>query len=202
MLDPGNTLYSRMPLSRLDAESLYDALLAVADRLDRTMFGSADPVQVRADGLVTPTGNDRGWRRLIYVQQQRKRLATHLENFDFPPMNPNCIERRDSTVVPQALHLMNNGMIDKLAESFAARAYRVAARDLDRQVETVHRIGLSRPPSAEEREAGVQALGRLAATWAENLASKAESDDDEAARKALETYCHAVMNSAAFLYVD
>ena len=68
------------------------------------------------DGLVTPAGSDRGWRRLIYVQQLRKQIPTHLETFDFPQMNPNCIERRDSTVAPQALHLLNNAMVDQLAE--------------------------------------------------------------------------------------
>src|SRR5262249_1095161 len=111
--DPGNNLYSRMPLVRLDAEALYDTLLLVAGRLDETRFGPADAIQVRPDGLVTPNGTARGWRRLIYVQQTRKHVATHLENFDFPPMNPNCLERRDSTVAPQALYLMNNGMVQQ-----------------------------------------------------------------------------------------
>ena len=50
------------------------------------------------------------------MQQARKQLPTHLESFDFPQMNPNCLERRDSTVAPQALHLMNNGMVQQLAE--------------------------------------------------------------------------------------
>src|SRR5262249_47972426 len=108
-LDPDNALISRMPLVRLDAESLYDTLLNVARRLDETRFGPADAVQVRPDGLVTPTGSSRGWRRLIYVQHARKNIPTHLENFDYPQMNPNCIERRDSVVALQALHLMNSG---------------------------------------------------------------------------------------------
>src|SRR5262249_52325238 len=82
-LDPDNALYSRMPLVRLDAEALYDTLLLVAGRLDLTPFGSPDSVGVRADGLVTPSGTTRGWRRLIYVRQARKQLPTHLESFDY-----------------------------------------------------------------------------------------------------------------------
>ncbi len=120
-LDPTNDLYSRMPLTRLDAEALYDTLLMVAGRLDENRFGPADAVQVRPDGLVTPSGTPRGWRRLIYVQQFRKQIPTNLEVFDFPQMNPNCIERRDSTVAPQALYLMNNSMVRELAEQFARR---------------------------------------------------------------------------------
>jgi len=39
--DPENFLYSRMPLTRLDAEALYDTLLLAAGRLDETRFGPA-----------------------------------------------------------------------------------------------------------------------------------------------------------------
>ena len=44
---PGQRLLSRMPLARLDAEELYDTLLAAAGRLDLTQFGPADAVQLR-----------------------------------------------------------------------------------------------------------------------------------------------------------
>jgi len=47
-------------------------------------------------------------------------VVTAFESFDFPLMNPNCTERRDSTVVLQALHLMNNGMVYELSESLAS----------------------------------------------------------------------------------
>ena len=200
-LDPANALLSRMPLVRRDAESLYDSLLLVAGKLDETPFGPADAVQARADGLVTPTGTANGWRRLVYVRQTRKQIPTHLETFDFPAMNPNCIERRDSTVAPQALHLMNNGMVERLAESFARRVRRGAGGDPARQVEAVYLIALSRPPTAEEKKLGREALDRLADEWLKQAAT-GMPDRDAAELKALTTYCHALMNSAAFLYVD
>jgi hypothetical protein len=193
--DPDNKLCSRMPLVRLDAEQTYDTLLQAASRLDPTPFGPADAVQARPDGLVTPTETARGRRRLIYVQQARKRLPTHLETFDSPVMNPNCLERRESTVAPQALYLMNNGMIQRLAEDFAARVSREAGADPASRVDRVYLIALGRPPDDEEKEAGVAALKRFAQAWAGHQAGAA-------AMKGLTTYCHAVMNSAAFLYVD
>src|SRR5437762_9447288 len=156
-VDPDNALYSRIPFTRLDAEALYDTLLLVAARLDETRLGPADPVQVRPDGLVTPVGFARGWRRLIYVRQARKQLPTHLENFDYPQMNPNCIERRNSTVAPQALHLMNSGMVQQLAEHFAERVHREAGADPAKQVAMVYWIALSRPPTNEEKEVGMDA---------------------------------------------
>ncbi len=200
-LDPANALLSRMPLVRLDAESLYDSLLLVAGRLDETRGGPADLVRGRADGLITPTGTATGWRRLVYVQQMRKQIPTHLETFDFPQMNPNCIERRDSTVAPQALHLMNNGMVEQLASDFAKRVRREAGGNPRRQVEAVYLIALSRLPSADEMKLGREALEKFADEW-EKQQPAGKYDRDVAELKALATYCHAIMNSAAFLYVD
>jgi mono/diheme cytochrome c family protein len=201
-LDPDNRLCSRMPLVRLDAEALYDTLLRVAGRLDENRFGPADSVRMRPDGLVTPVGTARGWRRLIYVRQARKQLPTHLENFDYPQMNPNCLERRDSTVAPQALHLMNNGMVQQLAGDFARRVSREAGIDPVHQLERVYWIALGRPPSGTEKAIGRDALRKLAGQWAKHLAAAGKSDLNTARLKALTTFCHALMNSADFLYVD
>lgn len=200
--DVSNTLYSRMPLVRLDAESLYDSLLLVSGRLDETPFGPGDPVQSRPDGLVTPVGTANGWRRLIYVQQLRKKLLTHMENFDFPQMNPNCVERRDSVVAPQALHLMNNTMVLELAAHFANRVTREAGTDFGKQVERVYGLALSRLPSADEKQIGIDALNALTHDWIESRQDPETADSDDARMQALTAYCHAIMNSAGFLYVD
>ena len=200
--DSSNTLYSRMPMVRLDAESLYDSLLLVSGRLDETPFGPGDPVQSRPDGLVTPVGTANGWRRLIYVQQLRKKLLTHMENFDFPQMNPNCVERRDSIVAPQALHLMNNAMVLTLAADFADRVTRDVGTDSGKQVERVYGLTLSRPPSADEKQIGIEAMNALTSDWIRSLQDTGTADSDGARMRALAAYCHAIMNSAGFLYVD
>jgi hypothetical protein len=190
-----------MPLVRLDAEALYDTMLFVAGKLDETPFGPGDSVQGRADGLITPNGTPKGWRRLIYVKQTRKQIPTHLENFDYPQMNPNCLERRDSTVAPQALYLLNNGMVQQLAEHFAQRIKREVGDDRARQIERVYLIALTRPPSDEEKKLGVEAIGKLTEKWEQHLAKTGKSDKGAAALKALTSYCHAIVNSAAFMYV-
>jgi mono/diheme cytochrome c family protein len=196
-LDPENVLCSRMPLARMDAEALYDSMLLLAGCLDETRYGPPSSLEARPDGLVTPNGTAHGWRRMIYVQLQRKVVATHLENFDFPQMNPNCIERRSSTVAPQALHLLNNGMVRRLAEQFARRVRQEAGADPARQIEWIYLTALSRPVREEEKTLGQTALADLAKEW-----GKQKVDSDEAARRALTTYCHAILNSAAFLYID
>ncbi|MDP6442620.1 MAG: DUF1549 and DUF1553 domain-containing protein, partial [Pirellulaceae bacterium] len=199
--DPGNELLSRMPLKRLEAESVRDSLLIVAGRLDKRPFGEPDPVTVRADGLVTSTEGELGWRRTIYVQQRRKELPTILETFDLPQMIPNCVSRPSSTVAPQALHLLNNGMVRELAASFAQRVLNESPQNPRRQVERVFEIALSRPPSAEELDEATAALAQLTEQWRVTLAD-AKTTSRSAEEKALANFCHVVMNSAAFVFVD
>jgi hypothetical protein len=135
----------------------------------------------------------------MYVQHLRKQLPTHLENFDYPQMNPNCVERHDSIVAPQALHLMNTGMVHELAGHFAQRVMEKAGTDPAKQIELVYLLALSRPPSDEEKQVGLDALCKLFEKWTK----PADSGKPEVAKlKALTTYCHAIMNSAGFLYVD
>jgi cytochrome c553 len=199
-LDPTNALFSRMPLVRLDAEAIYDSLLVVSDRLDENRFGPADPVQIRPDGLVTPTGTSRGWRRLVYVQQWRKQIPTNLEVFDFPQMNPNCVERRDSTVAPQALYLMNNSMVLDLAGHFARRVRDQAGTDHAKEITSIYLYAFSRFPTDEEMKLGLEILSKLVDAWMKQTNSSGNLE--KAHQQALTTYCHAIMNSAGFLYVD
>ncbi|MDA1231242.1 MAG: DUF1553 domain-containing protein, partial [Planctomycetota bacterium] len=200
--DPDNALLSRMPFVRLDAESLYDSLLLVAGRLDLTQFGPGDPVTARPDGLVTPEASSLGWRRMIYVQHQRKQLPTHLENFDYPQMNPNCIERRDSVVSPQALYLMNNGMVFDLAESFAVRIRKDVGDDPEKQIQRISLLAFGRLPDDDELKIAMDSLIQMEATWAAHLTSTGSADPRVVRQKALTAYCHAIMNSAEFLYID
>ena len=95
-----------MPLRRMEAEVLRDSLLSVAGQLNLTPFGPADSVSVQQAGLVTSDRSAAGWRRSIYVLQRRTKIPTLLENFDFPQMGPNCTQRGESIVAPQALHLL------------------------------------------------------------------------------------------------
>ncbi|MFP6769177.1 MAG: PSD1 and planctomycete cytochrome C domain-containing protein [Planctomycetaceae bacterium] len=198
LLDPENRLWSRMELKRLDAESLRDGLLAVSGELDTRQFGTADPVTARADGLVTAVRGQRGWRRSIFLLQRRTQIATLLQNFDLPRMNPNCIDRPVSIVAPQALHLLNNKLIRELADRFAERVTREIGDGLEQQVVRVYRIGTGGRPGDEELAAATDVLRKLRSEWVLQI----KDDPAAARRRALGNLCHAVMNSAAFIYVD
>jgi hypothetical protein len=196
-LDPDNRLLSRMPLRRMEAEVLRDSLLWAAGQLDETRFGPAEPVKVRADGLVSS-----GKRRSVYVQQLRKQPPSLLESFDLPAMNPNCLQRSESLVAPQALYLLNDTAVREMAAQFADRVHQVAGDEPTRQVQRIYWTVLSRPPNAEEQAACVQTLMRLAEEWTRQLATSGNPSKSEAAQKALTTLCHTVINSAVFLYID
>jgi hypothetical protein len=194
-LDPSNTLLSRMPMRRLDAEAVYDGMLQAAQQMDATPYGPADVVTSRPDGLVTPNETARGRRRMIYVQQTRKRIATHLEAFDFPQMNPNCTARRESLVATQALYMMNNANVEDLANRIATRIQQDAGADIERRIERTFLVCLSRPPDSEERRISRLSLQKLTNDW--NAIDSSSAD-----RRALASFCHAILNSAAFLFVD
>src|SRR6185437_5846235 len=122
--------------------------------------------------------------------------------FDFPQMNPNCVERLDSTVAPQALYLMNNSMIEQLAAQFARRIEMEGEIGAERQIDHIYLIALSRYPRDEERSAGLRALAQLTAEWSEHLQSACMPGPAEATHRALASSCHAVINSASFVYID
>jgi hypothetical protein len=193
--DPQNRLLSRMSLRRMDAEALRDSLLFVSGQLEATPAGPPDPVSVNRDGLVsvTPTPDGR-WRRSVYLQYRRTEIPSMMATFDYPEMGPNCLSRSVSTISPQSLMMMNNQHVRDLAADFAARVEGLmqeqGSDDLSDRVDAVYQLALSRPPSAVEQQIGVDTLKELRAAW---------KDRPDAV---LETYCHTILNSAAFLYVD
>jgi mono/diheme cytochrome c family protein len=199
-LDPENLRLSRMPLRRMEAEVLRDTLFLISHRLDQTPGGLPDPVLQRKDGLATAVPTPRGWRRSMYITQQTSHRMgasnpTILDTFDFPEMTPNCLERVESTVVPQALHLLNDPTVRELADSLAERVRREAGSDTDRRIQQAYWIVLNRPPTSEEQSVGRQALEKLQKS-VENAGEK------KAAERALAKFCHTLLNSAGFLYID
>ena len=198
--DLDNRWLTRMPLRRLDAEEVRDSLIFVAGQLNGRKFGRPDSVDVRKDGLVTAASSTSGFRRSVYLRHRRKEMPTVLETFDLPQMNPNCEKRINSTVAQQALYLLNNAMVRQLSELFA---HRVGQETLDAasQVDRAYLIALGRRPSEQEKSIGVDAILQLTEHWQKHLATK-DNSSNEAAENALATFCHTIMNSAEFLYVD
>jgi mono/diheme cytochrome c family protein len=222
-LDPDNVLLSRMPMKRMTAEELCDTLLFVSGRLDETHSGPPQPVEVREDGLVTPIETAKGWRRSLYVEQRRSEIPTMLDSFDLPAMSPHCLQREVATVATQALHLMNNGWVDQLASQLGERLRKEAGSDPQKQIEQAFWTTLARSPSEDEKRVSLEALSRFAAeatkppvrnevssgtpltserSMAQAQPKSRKPEPDTPVPLALQSFCHALINSAAFLYID
>ena len=166
--DLDNELLSRMPLRRMEAEVVRDSLLHAAGQLDLTPFGPADPINARADGLVTSGqyGKDgQRWRRSIYILKRRTQPVTILQNFDVAGMDPNCVERTESIVATQALHLSNNQMVRGLADALADRVWKQAKDSPSAQIELAYRLALGRGPNSDELRVSLESLQGLSREW-------------------------------------
>jgi hypothetical protein len=192
-LDPGNTLISRMPLTRVDAEALRDSILFIAGRLDETPAGPPVLLFLRHDGMVMTPDFSAKERRSIYLQQRRATVHTMLDLFDYPQMGPNCSQRGNTAVATQALFLLNNSLIRRLAEALAERLTEEAGEDLADQIDRLYWLALSRPPTVEEKNI---ITGELEKSW------EAGSGQPDWRKRLMARLCHTIMNSSAFLYVD
>ena len=202
--DPENILLSRMNLRRMDAETLYDSMMTAAGRLDPAMFGVPAAIDIRPDKEVVVKASKEGFRRAIYILHRRQTPVSLMDAFDQPPMTPNCTERRRSNVATQALHMMNGSMAWDLARYMSGRVIDEAGVEPTRQVESVFLRAYGRRPSPSELDLGLSAIANFANQWPARL----ESDNTDAPRAGnaqwlgLANYCHAILNSAEFSFID
>ena len=127
-----------------------------------------------------------------------------LDAFDQPAMTPNCTERRRSNVATQALHMMNGSMTWDLARYMAGRVMDEAGADTAKQIELIYLRAFSRRPAPDEVVEGLRAIAEFRIPWPARLTR----DNGDAPREAgatwlaLANYCHALLNSAEFSFID
>ena len=203
-LDPGNVLLSRMRRGRMDAEALYDSILKVTGRLDPRPFGPADALETKPNKEVVATGSKAGFRRSIYTQQRRYDPVSLLEAYDMPRMTPNCVERENSTVATQALHMMNGTTVWEHSRYMAGRIIDRVGYDPTRQIGQAYLQALSREPTEWELERSRAALEQFAGHWTSRLRDDRDPTPVRWAAqwRALSSLCHTLLNSAEFSFVD
>jgi hypothetical protein len=213
--DPQNRLLGRMPVRRLRAEELRDAILATSGGLVERLAGPGAPVSIDSNGQVVigiigldgdgkpenrkqTVGLDE-FRRTLYLQVRRTLPLNLLEVFDAPLLTPNCERRTDSTSAPQSLALLNGEFVLEQARAFAQRVEREAGPEPAARIERAWRLALGRGPSPAELASATRFLEAQAA----DLARLPATDPPvPAAHRALALLCQALLGSNAFLYVD
>jgi Protein of unknown function (DUF1549)/Protein of unknown function (DUF1553)/Planctomycete cytochrome C len=151
-LDADNVYLWRMTRRKLEAEAVRDAVVAVAGKLDRSMFGPAFRDFVIEHPEHSPhyqyhlhdPNDPNTYRRSVYrflVRSKPQPFMTVLDCAD-PSMQ---VDKRTETMSPlQALAIFNNALVLTMAKHLAGRS---------KEVEEAFRLALGRPPSAQEREA-------------------------------------------------
>jgi hypothetical protein len=166
-VDPENTALWHFRLRRLEAEPIWDSILAAAGDLDMTVGGRSfdtRPLAARGIEFVAPPPTDpRINRRAAYMIRgysgMRDATPSFLPTFDVDDGRAPCPLRTATVVAPQSLFLMNSDMITQATTKFAERLKRESHGDLAAAVDLAYRITLTRAPSQAEQ---ARSLGFLA----------------------------------------
>ena len=209
--DPLNALCHRMPVRRLEAETIRDAVLAVSGRLDRTMYGpSVMPYLtpfMSGRGRPTKSGPlDGAGRRSIYLAVRRNFLSPMLLAFDYPTPFTTIGRRGVSNVPAQALAMMNNPFVVSEAERWGQKMAAVTSRPVADRVRLMYEAALGRPPEAGEMQSALRFFaGSPQAAVAEGNAvvNVALTGGDSAAAdpQAWADFAHVLFNLKEFIFV-
>ncbi len=187
-IDSGNRLLWRMNRTRLDAESVRDALLAINGKLDLTMGGPSVKQFIELPGVhVTPkldyanfnVDAPANYRRSVYRFLFRTVPDPFMDALDCADSSQWTPARTSSVTALQALAMLNNRFVLRQCEHLAERT-KTMATEIPGQIDALYRLALSRLPTPMER-------GALA---------------DYAARHGLVNSCRLVVNSSEFLFVQ
>jgi hypothetical protein len=205
-IDPDNLLLSRMNRRRLEAETMRDAALAAAGRLNPRIGGPMVRVPLEPevyeliftegepDGLwhTTPDVDEHG-RRSLYLFAKRNVRLPLLEAFDLPDTLTSCPVRPISTFAPQALIMMNGPFMQEQSLALARRLIAECGASAEQRIERAYRLTLGRRPRPEELRQAHDFLSSQS-----HLASGPPAAQQLAA---LADFCLALLNRNEFVYV-
>jgi hypothetical protein len=187
-VDADNRLLGRMNRTRLDAESIRDAVLSISGRLDPTMGGPSVQHFTLGKGVhVTPTVDYEkfDWdapgagRRSVYRFVFRTLPDPFMDQFDAADPSQLTPARNASITPLQALAMLNDPFILRQSEHFARRLEGLSG-DLETKIGAAFASALGRPPTPDE-----------AREWA-----------DYASRHGLANFARMLLNSNEFLFVN
>ncbi len=159
-IDPDDRLLWRMPLRRLDAEALRDAMLAISgDSSTGRSAGRTCRLCAMERARLSSGQNVEGRnRRSLYLQQRRTQTLSLLGVFDSPSIVFNCVKRPVSTMPLQSLSLLNSEFATEQGRLFAARLEAEAGPDAADRIERAFLLATARPPTDAECQAALEFL--------------------------------------------
>ena len=193
--DPQNKLLHRMPIQRLEAECIRDAILAVSGSLNAQMFGKSAPPYLTPHmaGRGRPTSSgplDGDCRRSVYVNVRRNFLTPMFLAFDYPIPFTTIGRRSVSNVPAQALALMNNPFVVQQAELWATKALADITKEPGQRISDLYRAAFGRPPNHNELGDAMEFL---------------QSQDVPSSRAEFQAWrdlCHVLFNVKEFIFIN
>lgn len=184
-IDAGNRLLWRKSPRRVEAETLRDSILAVSGQLNQTVGGPGfrDFTTFQRNSqfyeMLDPVGDSFN-RRSIYRSWIRSGRSRFLDVFDCPDPSAKAPRRVVTTTPLQALSLMNNSFVMRMANNYAERVKVDSPEDSSRQAQLVYQLAFGRNPDEAEFAASKQFI----------------------MSHGLTAFCRVVLNSNEFVYVD
>jgi hypothetical protein len=183
--DADNRLLWRMPLKRMDAEMLRDAILQASGALRLEPMGGPgfflQKKKERGAFIYEALNNDGPdvWRRAIYRFVVRGGERIMMDSFDCPDPSVATPQRSVSNTPVQALTLLNNEFVLRQAGLLAQRLEAEAGPSQTAQIQRAYQLLFGRSASPNEVQLGVGFLSK----------------------QPLNLYTRALLNSNEFVYV-
>ena len=196
--DPGNALLWRAERRRIDAESLRDAILAVAGNLDPRVGGPSFKAPIDGEaleglsmkgGAYQPSPPEECRRRSLYMFTKRGLIVPLMTTFDQCDTTVPTGRRDVSIVALQALSLLNNGWVRGEADACAGRVL-AAAAEAGPRVDDVWQRVLGRLPTTHEKAAALEHVMTQSA------------GDPARERLAWASLCQVLFNTNEFISID
>ncbi len=205
-LDPDNRFLHRMPVRRLEAESIRDEILEISGRLDARMYGPGVEVfltpemQAYTETYGKPARGgplDGDGRRSIYLMVRRNFLTPMLVAFDAPPPLSTVGRRSVSNVPAQAMTMMNDPFVAEQAGVWVRRVLAMPETEgVEGRVRRMYLEAFARLPTTAELADVLKFLddhGQELGVPADRRASDPQLWADVA---------HVLMNLKEFIFID
>ncbi len=175
--DPADQLLWHAPIRRLTAEQNRDAMLAISGELQTKLGGPSVTAEIP--------------RRSTYLKIFRNTPEPMLQAFDAANGLTSVAQRNTTTTPTQSLLMINGSYALERANSIANRLLQREPETTAATLNYAFRLAWGRQPTADELADALTFLGQ-----------KADLPHDTINHDLLADFCHVLLNSNEFLYVD
>jgi Protein of unknown function (DUF1553)/Protein of unknown function (DUF1549)/Planctomycete cytochrome C len=177
--DPSNRWHWRADIKRLQAEQIRDASLAISGELNTKLGGPSVKAEVP--------------RRSIYVIVKRNVKNPLLGAFDFPGGIKSTSSRNRTTTPTQSLLMINGPWMLNRAAAMAKELTKQKLNNDKAIIQKSYLLAYGRKPTEPELKSSIEFLEKQ-----KEISKKNKKPE----LSALTDFCHVLLNSSEFLYLD